>query len=72
MHRAKTRIQAFPTDGKGKGKENRSMMNMLLRIYQKEGIFGLYRGFGATMLNTFSMRASQVSSRPLQYSSAVI
>jgi hypothetical protein len=60
--RAKTRIQAIPADGKGKGKDNRSMLSVLLRIYKKEGVFGLYRGFGATMLNTFSMRALQVSS----------
>ncbi|KAF8239654.1 adenine nucleotide transporter [Tricholoma matsutake] len=53
---AKTRIQAFPTDGKGKGRGNLSMMSVLLRIYRKEGVSGLYRGFGATMLNTFSMQ----------------
>jgi hypothetical protein len=32
------------------------MLTVLLRILQKEGIFGFYRGFGATMLNTFSMQ----------------
>ncbi|KAG6862468.1 hypothetical protein C0995_000014 [Termitomyces sp. Mi166 len=50
---AKTRIQASQ---KGKGKENLSMLAVLLRIYKSEGLFGLYRGFGATMLNTFSMQ----------------
>jgi hypothetical protein len=57
MYRAKTRIQALPSNTKGKGKDNRSMMSILLHIYKREGISGLYRGFGATMLNTFSMRA---------------
>jgi hypothetical protein len=49
---AKTRIQAIPT--KGKSKDDLSMFTVLLRIYRKEGTAGLYRGFGATMLNTFS------------------
>lgn len=40
------------------------MMPLLLQIYKKEGILGLYRGFGATMLNTFSMRTSQLSMFP--------
>ncbi|PPQ89337.1 hypothetical protein CVT25_003174 [Psilocybe cyanescens] len=52
---AKTRIQALPSDAKGKGKDL-SMTSVLLRIYKQEGIMGLYRGFGATMLNTFSMQ----------------
>jgi adenine nucleotide transporter 17 len=56
VDRAKTRIQAFPSDAKGKDKDGLSMIGVLLRIYKKEGILGLYRGFGATMLNTFSMR----------------
>ena len=32
------------------------MSTLILRIFKHEGIFGLYRGFWATMLNTFSMR----------------
>ncbi|KAK2460958.1 hypothetical protein APHAL10511_007428 [Amanita phalloides] len=48
---AKTRIQAFPASGR-----NKSMLSILLRIYRNEGVMGLYRGFGATMLNTFSMQ----------------
>jgi hypothetical protein len=32
------------------------MFSVMSRIYKKEGIMGLYRGFGATMLNTFSMQ----------------
>ncbi|KXN91652.1 Peroxisomal adenine nucleotide transporter 1 [Leucoagaricus sp. SymC.cos] len=51
---AKTRIQAIPSEGKGKSKDELSMLSVVLRIYHKEGISGLYRGFGATMLNTFS------------------
>ncbi|KAK7436995.1 hypothetical protein VKT23_006719 [Stygiomarasmius scandens] len=50
---AKTRIQALP---KGKDKDSLSMISVLVRIFQKEGISGLYKGFGATMLNTFSMQ----------------
>ncbi|KAL0954352.1 hypothetical protein HGRIS_003346 [Hohenbuehelia grisea] len=53
---AKTRIQALPADARGKGKEQLSMFPVLLKILKKEGISGLYRGFGATMLNTFSMQ----------------
>ncbi|KAJ7773465.1 mitochondrial carrier domain-containing protein [Mycena metata] len=49
---AKTRIQA----SKGKSKDDLSMLAVLLRIFKKEGVFGFYRGFGATMLNTFSMQ----------------
>ena len=49
----KTRIQA---NSKGKGKDELSMLAVMSRIYKQEGIRGLYRGFGATMLNTFSMR----------------
>ena len=50
---AKTRIQA---NSKGKNKDELSMMAVMSRIYKQEGMRGLYRGFGATMLNTFSMR----------------
>lgn len=32
------------------------MFSVILQILQEEGIPGLYKGFGATMLNTFSMR----------------
>ncbi|KIM40541.1 hypothetical protein M413DRAFT_445983 [Hebeloma cylindrosporum] len=32
------------------------MSSVILRIFKHEGIFGLYRGFWATMLNTFSMQ----------------
>ncbi|KAG5220732.1 ADP/ATP carrier protein [Salix suchowensis] len=53
---AKTRIQALPSDAKGKGKDDLSISHVLYRIFQKEGLSGLYRGFGATMLNTFSMQ----------------
>lgn len=33
------------------------MLSVLLDIFKREGILGWYRGFAATMLNTFSMRA---------------
>ena len=32
------------------------MLKVLLQIYAKEGVEGMYKGFGATMLNTFSQR----------------
>jgi len=51
---AKTRIQAA-TDADSR-KRKLSMWSVLLKILQEEGIGGLYRGFGATMLNTFSMQ----------------
>ena len=38
------------------------MRALLKRILKEEGIAGFYRGFSATMLNTFSMRASFFSS----------
>ncbi|KAJ4477351.1 mitochondrial carrier domain-containing protein [Lentinula aciculospora] len=50
---AKTRIQALP---KSKGKDDLSMFALIIRIFKKEGLFALYSGFGATMLNTFSMQ----------------
>jgi hypothetical protein len=47
--RLKTRIQADAGHG-------RSVRALIMRILKEEGIAGFYRGFGATMLNTFSMR----------------
>ncbi len=52
---AKTRIQAVPSGGR---KKDLSILSVILKIYGKEGLVGLFRGFGATMLNTFSMRES--------------
>jgi len=49
--RVKTRIQADSANG-------RSVRALLKRILKEEGFAGFYRGFGATMLNTFSMRTS--------------
>ncbi|KAK7682636.1 hypothetical protein QCA50_014436 [Cerrena zonata] len=51
---AKTRIQAS-TNVKG-DKNKLSMFSVILQILKEEGIPGLYKGFGATMLNTFSMQ----------------
>jgi len=45
----KTRIQANSANG-------RSVWALLKHILKEEGIAGFYRGFGATMLNTFSMQ----------------
>ncbi|KAI0636049.1 mitochondrial carrier domain-containing protein [Trametes polyzona] len=49
----KTRIQAATVDS---DKEKLSIIRILLRILKEEGIAGYYRGFVATMLNTFSMQ----------------
>lgn len=54
---AKTVIQATRTDKKGKGRDHPvrlRMISLLRRIYQEEGISGFYKGYAATMLNTFS------------------
>lgn len=32
------------------------MLNMLLRIIKTEGLAGVFKGFSANMINTFSMR----------------
>jgi hypothetical protein len=57
----KTVIQANKSSTKGKGKEGAvpaSMVSLLLKIFQEEGFAGYYKGFGTTMLNTFSTRES--------------
>jgi len=53
---AKTRIQATSSTAKGKRKDELTMLSVLLDIFHHEGIPGWYRGFAATMLNTFSMQ----------------
>jgi hypothetical protein len=53
---AKTRIQVTSSAARGKRKDDLSMLSMLLEILKQEGINGWYRGFAATMLNTFSMQ----------------
>ncbi|KAG8829205.1 ADP/ATP carrier protein [Serendipita sp. 399] len=53
----KTRIQAATNnDVKGKGKtfQRPSIVLLLRQILKQEGIAGFYKGFGASMLNTFS------------------
>jgi solute carrier family 25 (peroxisomal adenine nucleotide transporter), member 17 len=54
----KTVIQASDDKkGKGKGKAGSlSVSALLVKILKEEGISGYYKGFGASMLNTFSMR----------------
>ncbi|KAF8647403.1 hypothetical protein AX16_006732 [Volvariella volvacea WC 439] len=53
---AKTRIQAMPSDAKRKSKADLSMFSVLLKVYKSEGLSGWYRGFTATMINTFSQQ----------------
>ncbi|KAG2140157.1 mitochondrial carrier domain-containing protein [Suillus clintonianus] len=53
---AKTRIQVTSSAARGKRKDELNMLSMLLEIFKQEGINGWYRGFAATMLNTFSMQ----------------
>ncbi|KAI0671858.1 adenine nucleotide transporter [Trametes maxima] len=52
----KTRIQASTVDSNASDKEKLSVIGILLRILKEEGVAGYYRGFLATMLNTFSMQ----------------
>ncbi|KIY51796.1 mitochondrial carrier [Fistulina hepatica ATCC 64428] len=49
---AKTRIQAQPAVLG----TTPSMTSVLLKVLEKEGLLGWYRGFGATMINTFSQQ----------------
>lgn len=49
----KTRIQAASD---ASDEEKLSILGILERILREEGVMGYYRGFLATMLNTFSMR----------------
>ncbi|KAF9234236.1 mitochondrial carrier [Melanogaster broomeanus] len=53
---AKTRIQATSSTAKGKRKHELTLLSVLLDIFRDEGFLGWYRGFAATMLNTFSMQ----------------
>ncbi|KIP10493.1 hypothetical protein PHLGIDRAFT_231750 [Phlebiopsis gigantea 11061_1 CR5-6] len=50
---AKTRLQAYHAT---KEREPPSLVALLKQIYEEEGIAGYYKGFLATMLNTFSMQ----------------
>ncbi|KAG8894725.1 ADP/ATP carrier protein [Tulasnella sp. 403] len=51
----KTRIQA--AEGKGKDKAKAlSVWSSLFKILREEGFGGYYKGFGASMLNTFSLQ----------------
>ncbi|KDQ56972.1 hypothetical protein JAAARDRAFT_131413 [Jaapia argillacea MUCL 33604] len=49
----KTRIQA---DAKASEGHDLAISSVILRIFKDEGFWGFYRGFTATMLNTFSMQ----------------
>jgi len=50
---AKTVLQATRTDKKG-NPVRLKMISLLRRIYQEEGVTGFYKGYSASMLNTFS------------------
>ena len=52
----KTRIQAATAESGASDEEKLSILGVLERILREEGFMGYYRGFMATMLNTFSMR----------------
>ena len=54
----KTRIQAAEHDDEDSDGDNEdlSILGLVAQISKEEGLWGFYRGFGATMLNTFSMR----------------
>ncbi|VDB85701.1 unnamed protein product [Peniophora sp. CBMAI 1063] len=54
----KTRIQAADHDDEDsdEDKEDLSILGLIAQISKEEGLWGFYRGFGATMLNTFSMQ----------------
>ena len=54
LYSAKTRIQA-ETRAKS-SKAQAGLVRLLLSILKQDGVWGLYRGFTATMVNTFSMR----------------
>ena len=56
----KTRIQAST----GEGREKLSLVSVILRILREDGFAGYYRGFMATMINTFSMRTFPLSPPP--------
>ncbi|KAF8339584.1 mitochondrial carrier domain-containing protein [Cantharellus anzutake] len=49
----KTRIQASSSS---EGKAKPTILTLLVSILKNEGIGGYYKGFGASMLNTFSMQ----------------
>lgn len=54
--RVKTRIQAAEEKGRGDDVKAPTVLQLLRKILRDEGFLGYYKGFGASMLNTFSMR----------------
>ena len=59
--RVKTRIQASTSESGDK----LTVLAVLERILREDGLLGYYRGFMATMINTFSMRKHSTALRPL-------
>ncbi|KAG8992364.1 ADP/ATP carrier protein [Tulasnella sp. 427] len=52
----KTRIQAAGEKNKGSNAQAPTVLQLLRKILRDEGFLGYYKGFGASMLNTFSMQ----------------
>lgn len=65
--RVKTRIQAAHDHDVGLSKQQKqTVLGLLLRIWHKEGLPGFFKGFSANMINTFSMRMSNLCRRKYQ------
>ncbi|KAJ9105947.1 hypothetical protein QFC19_003281 [Naganishia cerealis] len=53
----KTRIQGSQDEGLGLNKKQKqTVLSLLLKIWNKEGVTGFFKGFSANMINTFSMQ----------------
>ncbi|KAJ9122944.1 hypothetical protein QFC24_003982 [Naganishia onofrii] len=53
----KTRIQGSQDEGSGLSKKQKqTVLGLLLKIWNKEGVAGFFKGFSANMINTFSMQ----------------
>ncbi|GHJ88843.1 hypothetical protein NliqN6_5245 [Naganishia liquefaciens] len=53
----KTRIQASQDEAPGLSKQQKTtVLNLILRIWRREGLTGFFKGFSANMINTFSMQ----------------
>ncbi|KAJ9103226.1 hypothetical protein QFC21_002649 [Naganishia friedmannii] len=53
----KTRIQGSQDEGSGLSKKQKqTVLGLILKIWNKEGVPGFFKGFSANMINTFSMQ----------------